>query len=204
MKKIFISTFLVAGFLSLVAVPTGVVRAQGMMGAGTSIIDDGHTAQEEAEGKAIWEKIQNKEMSCADLSDENYETLGEYFMGLMAGNAHAAMNAMMTRMMGEEGEAQMHVLMGKRLSGCVPDADAPLAFGSGFGMMGGTGMMSMMAGLPWGGGLRSGGTGMMSWLGTPLWAGVGLWLWLWALVWFVNSVLLGVLLWALIKKFWKK
>ena len=171
--------------------PLAPVGAQGMMGSGTTTFDDGHTAQEEVEGKAVWEKMQSKELACTELTDENYASLGEYFMGLMAGSAHAAMNAMMTKMMGEEGEEQMHVLMGKRLSGCVPEADAPLALGSGFGMMGGTGMMSMMAGLPWGGPSPLPGKG-------EGWAG------LWALVWFVNSVLLGVLLWTLIKKFWKK
>lgn len=195
MKKLIFSALAAAAML----LPLAPAGAQGMMGGSADALDDGHTAREEAEGKAIWEQMQSKKTSCADLTDENYEALGEYFMGLMVGDAHAAMNAMMVRMMGEEGEAQMHVLMGKRLSGCVPDANAPLALGSGFGMMGGAGMMSMMMG----GGLRSGGLGMMPW-GTGAALGLGLWVWLWALVWFVNSVLLGVLLWALIKKFWKK
>lgn len=28
--------------------------------------------------------------------------------------------------------------------------------------------------------------------------------WIWAIAWTVNSILLGILLWALIKKYWKK
>ncbi len=28
--------------------------------------------------------------------------------------------------------------------------------------------------------------------------------WLWAITWTVNSVLIGILLWALIKKYWKR
>lgn len=87
--------------------------------------DDGHTAREEAEGKSIWEKLQTKELTCKDLSDDNFGTLGEYFMGQMIGESHAAMNAMMIRMMGESGEEQMHVAMGKRLSGCDTTAQYP-------------------------------------------------------------------------------
>lgn len=35
------------------------------------------------------------------------------------------MNTMMERMMGEESEEQMHVVMGKRLSGCDTSASLP-------------------------------------------------------------------------------
>lgn len=101
---------------------------------------DGHTAREEAEGKAVWEKLQAKELTCKDLSDEHFETLGEYFMGQMMGDSYEAMNMMMERMMGKEGEEQMHVVMGKRLSGCDTSAAFPTQ-GTGF-----TPMMGMMMG----------------------------------------------------------
>src|SRR3989344_1372032 len=73
---------------------------------------DDHTAREEAGGMAIWQKLQNKETNCASLSDDDFGALGEYFMGTMVGDSHAAMNAMMIQMHGEEGEEQIHIVMG--------------------------------------------------------------------------------------------
>ena len=115
-----------------------------------------HTAREEAEGKDVWWRLQAKEITCADLSEENYGVLGEYFMGLMFGDtrSHEAMNRQMTLMMGEAGEEQMHVAMGKRLSGC----DVTAAYGTQgrtyvpgmMGMMGGPGMMWGASGAPYG------------------------------------------------------
>ena len=100
-----------------------------------------HTLREEQEGKEVWDKIQAKELACENLSDEQYGVLGEYFMGQMAGDSHAAMNAMMIQTHGEEGEEQIHIVMGKRLSGC----DTSAAFPAGSG-----GWMSMMN-MMWGG-----------------------------------------------------
>lgn len=122
--------------------------AQGMMDMmgqnnPTEQIDDGHTAREETEGKEIWEKLQNKEVNCEDLSDEDFQALGEYFMGQMAGEQHEAMNNMMITMMGAEGEKQMHIAMGKRMTGCESNAPIPQTMMSG-GMM--PMMMSMMMG----------------------------------------------------------
>src|SRR3989344_8143600 len=103
--------------------------------------DDGHTAREEAEGKLAWEKLQAKQTTCADLSSEDFGALGEYFMGLMMGEQHEAMNNMMKNMVGDTGEEQMHIAMGKRMSGCDPNAPVPQNMMS--RMMGG-----MMAGYP--------------------------------------------------------
>ncbi len=83
---------------------------------------DDHTAIKEAEGKAIWQKIQNKEINCGDLSEDDFGALGEYFMGQMMGNSHSYMNQMMVNMLGKDGEEQMHRVIGKRLSGCDPSA----------------------------------------------------------------------------------
>lgn len=101
------------------------VFAQGMMGTQSGISSDGHTAREEAEGKEVWEKLQAKEVTCKTLSDEDFGALGEYYMGQMTGYSHEAMNTMMVQMMGEEGEKRMHVIMGKRLSGCELSAQLP-------------------------------------------------------------------------------
>lgn len=99
-----------------------------------------HTLREETEGKELWEKLQSKETDCANLDDEQFGVLGEYFMGRMMGDSHAAMNAMMIQMNGEEDEERIHVVMGKRLSGC----DASAAFpASSTGWMP---MMNMMTG----------------------------------------------------------
>jgi putative membrane protein len=100
-----------------------------------------HTLREEQEGKGVWNKLQTKELTCENLSDEQFGVLGEYFMEQMAGDSHAAMNAMMIQTHGEDGEEQIHIVMGKRLSGC--DTSAAFLAGSGGWMP----MMNMM----WGG-----------------------------------------------------
>ena len=115
---------------------TGAAAAQGMMDG-----DDGHTAREEAEGEEIWEALRGEELVCGDLSEDQFGSLGEYFMGQMLGDSHVAMNVMMTQTIGEEGEEEMHVVMGKRLSGCDVSAAIP-ARGAGF-----LPMMQMMMGI---------------------------------------------------------
>lgn len=136
-----------------------------MAWAQTTPIGGNHTAREEAEGKTVWEKLQAKQATCDKLSDEEFGALGEYFMGQMVGDSHEAMNTMMERMMGKVGEEQMHVAMGKRLSGCdtsaklpqngvgfmpmmwmVGSAGSPQVQGGGNPMMG-TGWGNMMGGL---------------------------------------------------------
>ena len=100
-----------------------------------------HTAREEKEGKELWDKLQAKKVVCENLSDEQFGVLGEYFMGQMAGDSHAAMNAMMIQAHGEDGEEQIHIVMGKRLSGCDTSAAFPAE------SLGWMPMMNMM----WGG-----------------------------------------------------
>ena len=81
-------------------------------------------------------------------------------MGQSIGNTqrHALMNQMMANMMGEEGEEQMHVAMGKRLSGCEPNAQVP---------SNGVGFMPMMWTVGGGGNPMMGGWngfGILGWL----------------------------------------
>src|SRR3989344_1082327 len=141
MKKI-IFTILAAVIVGSFA---GVANAQMMGGFSNSsaewdaIVE--HTRREEQEGKEVWNKLQARELACENLSAEQFGVLGEYFMGQMAGDSHAAMNAMMIQTRGEEGEEQIHIVMGKRLSGC----DTSAAFPAGSG-----GWMSMMN-MMWGG-----------------------------------------------------
>lgn len=94
-----------------------------------------HTLREEQEGKELWDRLQAKEITCENLSDEQFGVLGEYFMGQMAGDSHAAMNAMMIQVHGEEGEEQIHAVMGKRLSGCDTSAKFPAISGGWMPMM---------------------------------------------------------------------
>lgn len=116
--------------------------------------NNNHTAGEEAEGKAVWEKLQAKELTCNDLSGDNFAALGEHFMGQMMGDSHEAMNNMMSRMMGEEGEKQMHIVMGKRISGCESNAPTPQGAANG-------GMMAMMMTM-----MGNFGANPMSWFGS--------------------------------------
>jgi len=118
MKKLFLIPIL----LFTVMLTSSLVSAQ-----------DNHTVREEAEGKEVWNKLQAKQLECKNLTNDNYAALGEYFMGQSIGDTqrHTAMNQMMTGMMGEKGEEQMHITLGKRSSGCDTSAK-----GGGFGMMG--------------------------------------------------------------------
>ena len=165
MRKLFFNVISIIGILVIVsgtAVASSITTLQMEQGTSVSylaqsnIVGDGnkatnsddHTAREEAEGKLVWEKLQTKQTTCADLSDEDFGALGEYFMGLMMGEQHEAMNNRMIQMMGEVGEEQMHVAMGKRFSGCDTAAPVPQNMMNGMmpimsGMMGG-----MMAGYP--------------------------------------------------------
>ncbi len=143
MKKILFITILLS---ALLFVPS------------TTFAQDNHTAREEAEGKEVWEKLQAKELACENLSDEDFGALGEYYMGQMTGDSHEAMNTMMERMMGKDGEEQMHVIMGKKLSGCQPNAQVPQS---------GVGFMPMMWMIGGGGNPMMGGWnsfGILGWL----------------------------------------
>ena len=137
MKKYFLAIFIIITAVSA----AGVARAQMTgrdFGVSQEIYD--HTIREEAEGKELWSKLQAKEVVCENLNDEQYGVLGEYFMGTMAGKSHAAMNAMMIQMHGDDGEEQIHIAMGKRLSVCDTSAAFPAE------SLGWMPMMSMMWG----------------------------------------------------------
>lgn len=172
MKKLFFIAFLSLFFTGL----TGFVLANGE-----------HTAKEEAEGKAIWEKFTNKEIVCDKLTDENFGALGEFFMGQMTGSSHEAMNNMMIQIMGEKGEEQMHIAMGKRMSGCGVSTEFPQG-----------GWTSMMQGMEKG---IMGGGGMMGNFGWgPMGFGFGFFGWTLMIFWWVLIILgiLGII--ALIKR----
>ena len=127
MKKFIFAIFSVAILASL----TFNANAQ-MMGRFSSDFSIGwedlvkETVSEESAGKDIWNKFQEKEIACADITDTQFENMGEYFMGQMMGDSHAAMNAMMIQMHGKDGENNIHTVLGKRISGCDTSVTFPM------------------------------------------------------------------------------
>ncbi|TAL63402.1 MAG: hypothetical protein EPN85_00160, partial [Bacteroidetes bacterium] len=161
MKKILVSLSML---LILVSVFASSASAQGMMNWGNTSSATpssvSSTAEDEAKGKQIWEQLQSKQTNCSNLKNDNFEILGEYFMGQSVGNTerHAVMNQMMKSMMGDEGETQMHIALGKRYSGC--DANAPYPQ-NGWGFMPMMWMMGSAFAPESFGGTRGGGNPMM-------------------------------------------
>lgn len=130
MKKLFLLIVAIVFF----SLSPQLANAQGMMGGNQnpSPVDStsSSTVQDEAAGKAVWDKLQNKQVTCSDLKDDDFDVLGDFFMGNMMGSSHDSMNQMMAQRLGDDGEKQMHIALGKRLSGC--DTNATLPNGAGY------------------------------------------------------------------------
>lgn len=140
MKKLLTSLTLLLSVLVI----SRISFAQGMMGGFNTPVSSEEVAQtqkDEAAGKAVWDKLQNKETTCKNLTEDDFDVLGDFFMGNAVGSNHASMNLMMKNRMGEEGEKQMHIAIGKRLSGCSTNATLPNGSGYFMPMMGGLGGM---------------------------------------------------------------
>ncbi len=109
---------------------------------------------------------------------DQFRERGEWMMDLMLGDRRQDFDRDIQSRYGDEFVGRMHESFGRMgVSRMGWGGIAPT------GMMG---MMSIMSG--WGG--TSGGSAVT----------IG---WLWAIVWTVNSVLLGILLWVLIRRFLK-
>lgn len=95
------------------------------------------SAGAEQQGARLLQSLQAGGQKCQQLSRDQYETIGEHVMGRMLGSTanHEAMDEQIRTTTGASGEAQAHVFMGQRFSGCATGA-APVAFGSMMGMMG--------------------------------------------------------------------
>ena len=186
MKK-FIFTILTASIIGSFAPGA---NAQMMGGFSNTTVDWNevveHTAREEQEGKELWNKLQAKEVACENLGEEQFAVPGEYFMGQMAGESHAAMNAMMIQTHGEDGEEEIHVVMGKRLSGCDTSAAFPAISG------GWMPMMNMMWG-GWSSPFGNSSTNNMMNFGFTPFGGFG---WIFMILWWV-LIIAGIV--ALIK-----
>jgi putative membrane protein len=135
MKK-FLFTILAASIMGTFAVQASAQMLGGFSNSGADwerIV--AHTAEEEQEGKEVWDKLQAKQVECANLSDDEFGVLGEYFMGQTTGTSHATMNAMLIQRHGEEGEEQIHIALGKELSGCDTSRDVTRISGGWMPMM---------------------------------------------------------------------
>lgn len=140
MKKIFLLSIIFG--LAVVVLFPAYISVQAAENTGISATDN-KTLQEEAEGKAIFEKLQSKQTKCADLSDDDFEKLGDYYMGQMMGVSHSAMDTLMDQRIGEDNNRLMHIALGKRFSGCDTSAAFPSQGNNFLPMMG---MMNMMGG----------------------------------------------------------
>ena len=193
MKKLLITAFIFGSILVAGSVDAQMPVLDGVEGMGNfsnttvdwnEVVE--HTAREEQEGKELWDTLQAKEIACENLNDEQFGVLGEYFMGTMAGKSHAAMNAMMIQAHGEDGEEQIHIVMGKRLSSCDTSASFPAISGGWMPMMnpvrnGASNGVNMM----WGGSMMNFGFGPF-----------GSFVWIFMILWWV-LIILGLV--ALIK-----
>lgn len=105
---------------------------------------------EEAEGYAIWDTFLDKQITCQELTESDFELIGEYLMGQMMGPSHENANAALEQTMGKEGEEAMHATMGKRLTGCDVNAAWPASLNqkSTNMMMGGPSVFRNFYGLP--------------------------------------------------------
>jgi len=115
-------------------------------GAGATLVD------EQAQGQNLIAQLHAGTKTCTDLSADDLDHIGEYFMFKALGSStlHQAINDRMTQMMGERAESRMHQLLGARYAGCSTKGLGIAGYGS---MMGGGGMMGRY--------YNSGGSGAM-------------------------------------------
>jgi putative membrane protein len=94
-------------------------------------------ASAQREGQRLLRSVEDGNRSCSDLSNSDFEAIGEYVMGRMVGTAaaHEQMDELMRTMMGASSEEQMHVFMGRRFTDCG-GSTIPGGFGGMMGMMG--------------------------------------------------------------------
>jgi len=181
MKKLI--TFLVVTFtLLLIFVTRADAQMMGFTDNQVTSSEIQSQRQEEQEGKDLLDRLNSKSISCQDLPKEDFEKIGEYFMGQSIGDIsrHITMNSRMKSMMGTQGEEQVHITWGKRGSNCDPSVIMSLNPGEG-------GVLPMMGFY----------NSMMNW--NSGWGIVGILCLVFWLVVFVDLVLLGVWLWKQIK-----
>lgn len=170
--------FLILFLVGLVYVPKA--QAQMMRNYVPSVTPSQENLQDIQSGQNLYLKFQNKQETCSSLKDNDFEKIGEYVMNQSFNgnvNAHIQMNNIMKQMMGENGEEQAHIRLGKNATGCSTNSSTN---GSVFNMMGWS-YPSMML---WGGNF-----GSISIFSVSLWA-----------VGFIDLIFLGILLLKKIQK----
>lgn len=100
----------------------------------------GSVADEQRQGAKLSAQLRSGAKTCTQLSNEDFDHIGEYVMGRALGSTqlHEAMNQRMSTMMGQQAEQRMHELMGRRFSGCDQGQASRVGMMDS-GMMGGTG-----------------------------------------------------------------
>lgn len=103
-------------------------------------------ADEQREGAALVKALDTGKRDYKSMSEQDLERIGEFWMGRMIGSTqtHEAMNARMRQMLGAQGDARMHELMGQRYARLTTSSSSgdssPGNYGGcpyGPGMMGG-------------------------------------------------------------------
>lgn len=131
-------------------------------------------------GKDLFLKLQNKQLTCSNLQDDDFEKIGEYIMNVQFGentSSHIQMNERIKQMMGDQGEERMHTAIGRSVMNCN------LSNQQG-------GVNNMMGNWNWNGSMMSG-----NWFGA-----FSIFAVLFLLVGLVDLILLGIFLWKKIGK----
>jgi hypothetical protein len=103
---------------------------------------------EAEQGQGFYNQLVSGQTSCSKLQDDQFELMGDFYMERMMGaDAHAQMDKTMSDQMGEGANAQMHIAMAKRLSGCDLNAAYPAAAVKYQWLSGITGMGMMNGGM---------------------------------------------------------
>ncbi len=143
-------TFALGAIVSLLAFASGTAaHAQMMYGDGYGPSMMGYEAttsvatttdRGDALGATLWQKLSSGQIACGSLSQSDFASLGDYFMGKMMGSYHEQADTAMTQRLGEQGDEAAHIAMGERFSGCNSSASYPQGM-YGFGPMMGAGTM---------------------------------------------------------------
>lgn len=91
------------------------------------------------QGLKIYQSLKTGQVTCQNLTSQDFEKLGEFYMGQAAGSIarHVYWDRGIEQMMGQQGNTNMHIAWGERRSGCIANAQIPSNTPSFFqGMMG--------------------------------------------------------------------
>lgn len=182
MKKIVAAFFI--SFTLIFALSTSssaqMMQQTSPMMALPSVTPSPNDVQDIQTGKDLFTKFQNRELSCANLQNDDFEKIGEYLMEQSFGGntaAHIQMNNTMKQMMGDQGEEQMHIRLAKNATGCLANGQGGVG-----NMMGNWGWQGSMMG--W-----NGAFGVFGFFAALFW-----------LVSFIDLILLGIFLWQRIRR----